>query len=108
MVRASSSPVGTCHAPSYSEVLLTREGLSSVARSANYAVGTFVLAASGMFYWCDRRRKEEAHGMALAVAGMKMLNEKRARERAAEEAAAAAKTAEEEKARKAKSWYKVW
>ena len=82
-------------------------GLSALQRSANYAVGAFVLASCSMYYWCDQRRKEEAQGMAMAVAGMKMLNEKKARERAAQEFAEAAKAAEEEKTRHQQR-YKFW
>lgn len=75
--------------------------------TANYAVGGFALTACGMYYWCQKRRIEEARGMAAAVAGMKILNEKKAREREAEAAAkaAAAKVEEEQKSKK---WYKVW
>jgi len=85
------------------------KGLSSVATSANYAVAGFALAAGGMYYWCDQKRREEARGMALAVAGMKLLHEKRAREKAAEDAAAAAAAAKAEEERKANQrWYKFW
>ncbi|EXJ93730.1 hypothetical protein A1O1_02123 [Capronia coronata CBS 617.96] len=85
-------------------------GLSSIAASANLAVAGFALTASGMYYWCDQRRKEEARGMAAAVVGMRMLHEKKAREKkAAEEAAqaAAAAKAEEERIR-SQRWYKFW
>jgi Protein of unknown function (DUF3767) len=84
-------------------------GVSSLARSSNYAVGAFAFAAIGMYTWCEQRRKKEAQGMAMAVAGMKMLNDKKAREKAAEEAAeaAATKAAEEERQRN-KRWYKIW
>jgi hypothetical protein len=64
-----------------------------------------------MYYWCDQRRKEEARGMALAVQGMKMLHEKKAREKlAAEEAAqaAVAAKAEEEARRRKQQWYRIW
>lgn len=65
-----------------------------------------------MYFWCDRRRKEEARGMAAAVAGMKMLHEKKAKEQAAREAAeaaAAAAAAEaQEEAKRNKRWYKIW
>lgn len=77
--------------------------------TANFAVGGFVLSASGMYYWCDQRRREEARGMAIAVQGMKMLHEKKAREKAAAEEAAriAAIKADEERKRK-QQWYKFW
>jgi hypothetical protein len=58
-----------------------------------------------MYAWCDSRRKEEQKGMAAAVMGMKILNEKKARERAAEEAP---QKAAEEAREKNKAWYKVW
>jgi hypothetical protein len=79
--------------------------------TANFAVGGFLLTASGMYYWCDQRRREEAQGMALAVQGMKRLHEKKAREKAvaddAARAAAVAKLEEEERKRK-QQWYKFW
>jgi hypothetical protein len=58
-----------------------------------------------MYTWCESRRKEEQKGMAAAVIGMKMLNEKKARERAAGEAA---QKAREHAKEKDKPWYKVW
>lgn len=73
--------------------------------TANWAVGAFTLSALGMYTWCERRRKEEQKGMAAAVIGMKMLNEKKARERAVEEAA---QKAAEEAQKKNAPWYKVW
>ncbi|KAJ9609358.1 hypothetical protein H2200_005685 [Cladophialophora chaetospira] len=87
------------------------KGLSSISTTANFAVVGFTLSASGMYYWCDRRRKEEARGMAMAVQGMKMLHEKRAREKAASEETArvaAASKAEEEARRRKEQWYKFW
>ncbi|KIX94651.1 uncharacterized protein Z520_09697 [Fonsecaea multimorphosa CBS 102226] len=85
-------------------------GLSSMLITTNLAVAGFALSASGMYYWCDQRRREEARGMALAVQGMRMLHEKKAREKAAEEAArAAAAAAVEEQERKRRAhWYKFW
>jgi cytochrome c oxidase assembly protein subunit 20 len=85
-------------------------GLSSTLATANWAVGGFTVAATSMYYWCDQRRREEARGMAVAVQGMKMLHEKKAREKAAAEETARATVAEaEEKARKRKEpWYKFW
>ena len=77
--------------------------------TTNYAVGAFVLTASGMYYWCEQRRKEEQRGIAQAVIGMKVLQEKRARDKAAEEAAVAAKAKEAEEERKRNQrWYKFW
>lgn len=95
------------------ELTLTSwSGLKSLGKSANYAVGGFVVASSGMYYWCDQRRKGEARGMAAAVVGMKMLHEKKAKEQAAKEAAeataAAAKAEAEAEAKRNKRWYKVW
>ena len=75
-------------------------GLGSLLLASNFAVGAFTVTASGMYYWCSKRKNEEARGMAMAMAGMKKLNEKKAREKA--EAEAALKKAEEE--RKAQSW----
>lgn len=47
--------------------------------------------------------------MAVAVQGMKMLHEKRAREKAAEEAAQSAAAAKAEEERKLNHrWYKFW
>jgi hypothetical protein len=73
--------------------------------TSNYAVGAFTLTAGGMYYWCVARQKEEAKGMAAAVAGMKMLNEKKAQEKA--EAEAATRQAEEQQKLKRSSW-KFW
>lgn len=83
-------------------------GLSSILVTSNYAVGAFAVSASAMYYWCTQRQKEEAKGMAAAVAGMKMLNEKAARERARDEAAEAARQKAQEEERRNKKWYKVW
>ena len=84
---------------------LIAAGLTAVGTTANWAVGGFALAAMGMYTWCESRRKEEQKGMAAAVIGMKMLNEKKARERAVEEAT---KKAAEEAREQSKPWYKVW
>jgi Protein of unknown function (DUF3767) len=90
-------------------VKLTRTGLVSVVATTNWAVGTFALAASGMHYWCTERQRKEAQGMAVAVAGMKMLNDKKARERKAEEeAAAAVKIKLEDEKKRNQKWYKIW
>ena len=76
--------------------------------TTNYAVGSFAIAASGMYYWCTERQREEARGMAKAVAGMKMLNDKKARERAEEEALQAARTRSELERKQNQKWYKFW
>ena len=86
-------------------------GLSSSLTTSNFAVGGFLVSASAMYYWCDQRRKEEARGMAMAVQGMKMLHEKKAREKeAAEEAArvSAAAKADAEALKRKQQWYKFW
>jgi hypothetical protein len=59
-----------------------------------------------MYAWCESRRKEEQKGIAAAVIGVKVLNEKKARERAAAEEAA--QKATEEARVKNKPWYRVW
>ncbi|KIW86858.1 uncharacterized protein Z519_12479 [Cladophialophora bantiana CBS 173.52] len=77
--------------------------------TTNLAVAGFALSASGMYYWCDQRRREEARGMAMAVQGMRMLHEKKAREKAAEDAArAAAAEIEEQEQKRRGQWYKFW
>lgn len=61
-----------------------------------------------MYYWCEQRKRKEAQGIAAAMQGLKMLNEKKAREKAeAAEAEAALLKAEEERKRNQK-WYKLW
>jgi hypothetical protein len=77
--------------------------------TTNWAVGTFALAASGMHYWCTERQRKEAKGIAAAVAGMKMLNDKKAKERAEEEAAEQAQKLKlAEAQRNSPKWYKFW
>lgn len=86
-------------------------GLSSVAATTNYAVAGFAIAAGGMYYWCDQRRREESRGIAMAMNGMKMLHEKKAREKAEQEAAVAAAAAvakAEEERKRNQQWYKFW
>lgn len=70
--------------------------------TTNWAVGGFSVTAMGMYYWCEQRRKQEAKGIAAAMAGMKMLNEKKARDKAT--AIEAAKKAKEEKEKKSSWW----
>ena len=74
--------------------------------STNIAVGAFATTSCGLYYWCTKRKSEEAKGMALAVMGMKKLNEKAAREKA-ERVAAEETVRKAEEERKAKSW-KFW
>lgn len=83
-------------------------GVSRSWITANYAVGTFAIASLGMYTWCQSRRREEAKGMALAVAGMKMLHEKKAREEAEEKAKASEAAQKLKEEDKNKPWYKVW
>lgn len=82
-------------------------------RAANLAAAGFVVVSLGQYTWCESRRREEAKGMALAVIGMKKLQEKRQREKDAEEAKAAAAKAEverlaEEQRQKQKSSWSSW
>jgi hypothetical protein len=72
--------------------------------TTNFAVGAFGLSSTLMYYWCDQRRRQEATGMAAAMIGMKMLQEKQAKEKAEAEAAAL-KMQEEEKLKKKQSWW---
>lgn len=84
-------------------------GLRGMWMTTNWAVGGFSTTALGMFYWCQERRKEEARGMAAAVAGMKMLHEKRAKEDAEQRMVEEQTKLMEEEARiKQKRWYKPW
>jgi hypothetical protein len=72
--------------------------------TSNWAVGGFALTSLSMYYWCDQRRKQEAKGMAAAMIGMKMLQEKQAKEKAEAEAATL-RIQEEEKLKKKQSWW---
>lgn len=87
-------------------------GLSRTWVTANYAVGTFAVVGCGMYTWCIRRQKEEAKGIALAVEGMRKLNQKKAKEeaerKAKEEESRLQKAREEEERRRNKTWYKWW
>ena len=77
--------------------------------TTNYAVVSFAVASVGMYTWCENRRREEAKGMAAAVAGMKMLHDKKDREeRERKEALALAVKKEEEDRIRNKKWYKPW
>jgi Protein of unknown function (DUF3767) len=82
-------------------------------RAANIAAAGFAIISLGQYTWCESRRKEEAKGMALAVIGMKKLQEKRQREKEAEEAkkAEAERLAEEQRQKqkqKQKSSWSFW
>jgi Protein of unknown function (DUF3767) len=82
-------------------------------RAANFAAAGFVIMSMGQYAWCESRRREEAKGMAMAVIGMKKLQEKRQLEKEAEEAKAAAGKAEaerlaEEQRQKQKSGWSFW
>lgn len=87
-------------------------GLSRLLMTSNYAVMTFALVSGGNYWWCESRRREEAKGIAAAVAGMKMLHEKKAREETERKKQAEATRLrlqkEEEERRKASTWYKWW
>ena len=81
--------------------------------AANFAVAGFAVMSMGQYAWCESRRKEEAKGMALAVIGMKKLQEKKRLEKEAEEARAAAAAAEaerfaDEQRQKRKSGWSFW
>jgi Protein of unknown function (DUF3767) len=84
-----------------------------MGRAANFAAAGFAIMSMGQYAWCESRRKEEAKGMAMAVIGMKKLQEKKRMEKEAEEAKAIAAAAEakrlaEEKQRKEKSSWSFW
>ncbi len=88
-------------------------GLKSMGRAANFAAACFAVMSMGQYAWCESRRREEARGMALAVIGMKKLQEKKQREKEADEAMATAATAEaarlaEEQRPKQKSSWSFW
>lgn len=86
-------------------------GLYKLNMTTRWAVGMFAVTACGMHYWCDRRRREEAKGIAAAVTGMKMLHEKKAREEAEKKKAAEEAQRikmEEEERKKKETWWKPW
>lgn len=81
--------------------------------AANCAVAGFAMMSMGQYAWCESRRKEEAKGMALAVIGMKKLQEKKRLEKEAEEARTAVAAAEaerfaDEQRQKRKSGWSFW
>lgn len=84
-------------------------GLPKLLRSCNIAVASAVVGAMAQYAWCDQRRREEQKGIALAMQGLKLYNEKRSKEEAAEKLKAVAEEAKQrEEALSKKSWYKVW
>ncbi|KAK5095817.1 hypothetical protein LTS08_007954 [Lithohypha guttulata] len=87
-------------------------GLRGMMTTGHYAVGVFTLTAGGMYAWCTSRQREEAKGIAMAVAGMRMLHEKKAKEEAEKkrllEEERLRKLQEEEEQRRNKRWYKWW
>jgi cytochrome c oxidase assembly protein subunit 20 len=89
---------------------LRAPGLKATWRAANFAVAGFAIFSMGQYAWCESRRREEAKGMALAVIGMKKLEEKRRREKETEEARAAAEAERlrEEQRQKQKSSWSFW
>jgi hypothetical protein len=68
-----------------------------------------LVGSVGNYYWCDKRRREEQRGIALALQGLKLYNERKANEESAEKLKAIAEEAKlrEERMNK-KSWYNVW
>jgi hypothetical protein len=83
-------------------IKLTVPGLTGMVMTTNLAVAGFAATSMAMHYWCDQRRQEEAKGMALAIAGMKMLNEKKSKEKM--EVEEANKAAAEKLAKKSSWW----
>lgn len=82
-------------------------GLKAMRRAANFSVAGFAIVSLAQYTWCQSKRKEEAKGIALAVIGMKKLQEKKQREKEAEEAQAEAERLAEEQRQKQKqksSW----
>jgi Protein of unknown function (DUF3767) len=84
-----------------------------MGRAANLAAAGFAIMSIGQYAWCESRRREEAKGMAMAVIGMKKLQEKKYLEKEAEEAREAAAMAEaerlkEEQRQKKKSSWSFW
>ena len=75
--------------------------------TTNYAVGAFAITSIGMYTWCTSRQREEMKGMAIAVAGMKMLNEKKLKEKAEEEERQKVREREEDERRQKQGW-KLW
>ena len=65
-------------------------GLKGIKKATHLAAIGFGFISMGQYAWCESRRKNEAKGIALAVIGMKKLQEKKQREKEADEARAAA------------------
>lgn len=78
-------------------------------RSSHIAVAGCFAGAVGMYAWCDKRRREEQRGIALAMQGLKTYNDRMANEEKAEKMKAIAGEAKlrEERLNK-KSWYNIW
>ena len=95
----------------FTAMLTTFKGLILAKRAANFGVVGFVALSTGQYMWCESRRREEARNMAMAVVGMKKLQEKKRREEEAEKAKQAAadaeRKAEEERVTRQRSW-KFW
>jgi hypothetical protein len=86
-------------------------GLKASGRAANLAVTAFTIMSIGQYAWCQSKRKEEARGIAMAVVGMKKLEEKRQRERkeaGPEATTTTAVTVGEEQRNKPKQSWKFW
>lgn len=85
-----------------------KSSLKVMRRAANLAAVGFAVMSMGQYAWCESRRKEEAQGMALAIIGMKKLQEKRRLEKEAEEAKAEAERLAEEQRKRQKSSWSFW
>lgn len=101
--------IGICFGGGVGGLRFILRGLTNMWATSNYAVGGFALSSCGMYTWCEHRRKVEAQGMAQAVAGMKMLHEKKAREEAEQKKLLQEqKRRHEEEQLKNKRWWKPW
>ena len=84
-------------------------GMPKLLRSCNIAVGGWFVGAVGMYAWCDKRRREEQRGIALAMQGLKLYNDRIAKEEKAEKMKAIAEEARlREDQMNKKSWYNIW
>jgi len=83
--------------------------MPKLLRSCNIAVAAFLAGAVGQYTWCERRRREEQRGIALALQGLKLYNERKAKEENAEKLKAVAEEAKRrEEQMNRKSWYNIW
>ena len=77
-------------------------GFRALAKATNITVFSFALISCGHYVWCESQRRKEAQGMALAVVGMRQLQEKKRREeedkREGEGGKSKIKTAQQEEA----------